>query len=99
MYFEYIWRRIALKINYTFLLILTTIFTSTLFAQEYSVILKGGHVIDPKNTINVKADIAICGDTIAAIGKNLDGSRAKQVIDVSGMYITPGCWYPGKNGL
>ncbi|SKC50604.1 amidohydrolase/deacetylase family metallohydrolase [Ohtaekwangia koreensis] len=90
MYFEYIWRRIAVKINYTFLLLLTTIFTSTLFAQDYSVILKGGHVIDPKNAINAKADIAIRGDTIAAIGKNLDGSRAKQVIDVSGMYITPG---------
>ena len=31
------------------------------FAQQYDLLLKGGHVIDPKNDVNAVRDVAIKG--------------------------------------
>lgn len=59
-------------------------------AQPYDLILKGGHVIDPRNDLNGIRDIAIAGDKIAAVAPNIDRAKAKQVVDVSGLYLTPG---------
>jgi dihydroorotase len=59
-------------------------------AQTYNIVIKGGHVIDPKNNINHKMDIAISGDTIAKIAKSIDEKLAIQVVDAKEMYITPG---------
>jgi len=59
-------------------------------AQSYNTILKGGHVIDPKNNINRIMDVAIQDGKIAAIAQNIDPKLAKQVIDVTGKYVTPG---------
>ncbi|MEO7650832.1 MAG: amidohydrolase/deacetylase family metallohydrolase, partial [Bryobacteraceae bacterium] len=53
-------------------------------------LLKGGHVIDPKNGVNSRMDVAIRGGRIAAVGANLDASRAAKTIDVTGLYVTPG---------
>ncbi len=46
----------------TGLLLLTTI--SSIQAQEIDLLLKGGHVIDPKNNINTKMDVAIVAGKI-----------------------------------
>ncbi len=59
-------------------------------AQTYSVLIKGGHVIDPRNSINGVMDIAINRDTIVAVAKNIDPKTARQVVDAKGMYVTPG---------
>lgn len=59
-------------------------------AQTYSIVIKGGHVIDPKNNIDGVMDIAISGDTIAKVAKNIDGKLAEQVVTAKGMYVTPG---------
>jgi len=59
-------------------------------AQTYDVLLKGGHVIDPKNDVDAVRDVAIRGDRIAAVEANIAPDRAKKVIDVSGLYVTPG---------
>lgn len=80
------WREII----YRCLLVALLLPVGKLYAQEYTLLLKGAHIIDPKNKINGLADIAVRGDTIVAIAKNLDASRAQQIIDVTGMYITPG---------
>lgn len=63
-----------------------------LSAQQpaYDLLLKGGHVIDPKNGINGLMDVAIAGDKIAAVAANLPAARAAKVVDASGLYITPG---------
>lgn len=62
-----------------------------LFAQPaYDVLLRGGHVLDPKNNINRLADVAIAGGKVAAVGPNLDAKLAKKVIDVKGLYVSPG---------
>ena len=59
-------------------------------AQLYSIVIKGGHVIDPKNNIDGMMDIAIKGDTIVKVEKTIDGKDAMQVVDAHGMYVTPG---------
>ncbi|HEX6225336.1 MAG TPA: amidohydrolase/deacetylase family metallohydrolase [Chryseolinea sp.] len=59
-------------------------------AQEYSILIKGGHVIDPKNNINEIMDVAVRDTTVVLVSKNIDVRKAKQVIDAKGMYVTPG---------
>jgi dihydroorotase len=64
--------------------------SAAVFAQEYDLLLRGGHVIDAKNRISAVRDVAIAGGKIAAVGANIDAKRAKQVVDVAGLYVTPG---------
>jgi len=64
--------------------------TATVQAQEIDILLKGGHVIDPKNNINSKMDVAIVGDKIFRVAANIPANTSKKTIDVSGLYITPG---------
>lgn len=59
-------------------------------AQNYDILLKGGHVIDPANQIDGVRDVAIKGTTIARVAENIPASEAKKVIDVKGRYVTPG---------
>lgn len=57
---------------------------------EYDILLTGGHVIDPANQIDTSMDVAIQGNQIVNVAENIPTSMAKQVIDVSGYYVTPG---------
>lgn len=59
-------------------------------AQEYDLLLKGGHVIDPKNRIDGRRDIAIAKGKVAAVAPSIDASKAFKTVDVSGLYVTPG---------
>jgi dihydroorotase len=59
-------------------------------AQQYSLLIKGGHVIDPRNNIDAVMDIAVAGDTIAAVAPAIDAAQAKMVIEARGLYVTPG---------
>lgn len=64
---------------------------AALTAQEpYDLVLKGGHVLDARNRINGIRDVAIRGGKIAAVGPNLPAAGARRVIDVTGLYVTPG---------
>ena len=58
--------------------------------QSYDFLLKGGHVIDPKNEVDGMFDVAIRGDRIAAVAEDIPADEAETVIDVSGLYVTPG---------
>ena len=62
----------------------------SLYAQQYDLLLKGGHVIDPKNKIDAVMDVAVAAGKIATVATAIDAKNAKQVIDVTGMYVTPG---------
>jgi dihydroorotase len=73
-----------------FLILILCFCGSWVSAQTYNIVIKGGHVIDPKNNRNGVMDIAINGDTITAVGKNLDAKGAVQVVNAKGMYVTPG---------
>jgi dihydroorotase len=54
------------------------------------ILLKGGHVIDPANNIDSKMDVAITNGRISRVAPDIAAANAKHVIDVSGMYVTPG---------
>ncbi len=57
---------------------------------EYDLLLKGGHLIDPKNAIDGIRDLAIRNGRIAAVASHIEPERSRSVIDVSGTYLTPG---------
>jgi dihydroorotase len=64
------------------------------FAQgqtaHYDLLLKGGHVIDPANEVDRVADVAIAAGKIAAVADSIPAGEAGKVVDVSGLYVTPG---------
>ena len=64
----------------------------TVSAQEpmYDLLLKGGHVIDPKNNIDKLMDVAVRNGKVASVAENIPASKAKTVADVKGLYVTPG---------
>lgn len=73
------------------LLILTLfVLLNNLTAQQYSIVIKGGHLIDPKNKIDEVMDIAVSNGKVAKIDKNINGKLGKQVVNAQGMYVTPG---------
>jgi dihydroorotase len=58
-------------------------------AQDYDLLIKGGHVIDPKNGIDGIRDVAVKEGVVAAVAANIGGT-AETVVDASGKYVTPG---------
>lgn len=64
---------------------------SSAFGQdaEYDVIIRGGTLYDGTGRPGVVTDIAIRGDSIAAIG-DLSAAKAKKVIDAKGLAVAPG---------
>lgn len=73
----------------SFLTVFSVLLVLVLRAQDYTIVIKGGHVIDPKNNINEVMDVAVKDDKVVAVAKNIDARQA-QVIDAKGMYVTPG---------
>ena len=72
-------------------LLITLVLSGILAAQPaYDLLLKGGHVIDPKNSIDRVMDVAISGGKIAQVAAKIDPKEAKKVADVTGLYVTPG---------
>jgi dihydroorotase len=59
-------------------------------AQQYDLVLRNGHVLDPKNNVDAKRDVAIRDGKIAAIEATIPASAAKQSIDIADLYLTPG---------
>ncbi|MCF2498008.1 amidohydrolase/deacetylase family metallohydrolase [Dyadobacter chenhuakuii] len=74
------------------LLILFLICSVTLAvnAQTYSILIKGGTVIDPKNNLNQIMDVGIFEGKIKKVARDIDPKEARQVVDAKGMYVTPG---------
>jgi dihydroorotase len=57
---------------------------------KYDLLLRGGHVIDPRNGLSAVRDVAIASGKIAAVDSRSDPAEAFKAIDVSGLYVTPG---------
>jgi dihydroorotase len=75
--------------RFLILLLLCLVF-SLGYSQSYGIVIKGGHVIDPKNNIDDVMDVAVTDGKIAMVAKNIDAKGAKQVVDAKGLYVTPG---------
>jgi dihydroorotase len=59
-------------------------------AQQYDLVLQGGTLVDPKNGISARRDLAIKDGKVAAVAANIPASEARKVVDVSGLYVAPG---------
>ena len=59
-------------------------------APSYDLLLRGGHVIDPRNGISAVRDVAVAGGKIASVAPKIDSADATQVIDASGLFVVPG---------
>ena len=58
--------------------------------SQYDLLLQGGHVIDAKNKLSAVRDVAIRNGKIAAVAENIDPAQAVKVVNVRGLYVTPG---------
>jgi dihydroorotase len=59
-------------------------------SRKYELLLKGGRVVDPSQSFNAPADVAIAGGRIAAIAKDIDSSEADRTVPVASQIVTPG---------
>jgi dihydroorotase len=59
-------------------------------SQTYDLVFKGGHVIDPANQIDGSMDVAISGNKISRVAPQIPASEAQKIVDVTGLYVTPG---------
>jgi N-acyl-D-aspartate/D-glutamate deacylase len=60
-----------------------------LLGAQHDVLIRGGLVYDGSGRAPVRADVAIDGDRIVAVG-SLRGARARLVIDARGLAVAPG---------
>src|SRR5215467_5942175 len=72
-------------------LVLVSLFSiASIFAQPYDLLLRGGHVIDPADSIDGVMDVAVKAGRIAAVRASIPPAEAQRVLDVTGLYVVPG---------
>ena len=59
-------------------------------AQQYDLLISNGRLIDPKNNIDAKMDLAIKDGKIAKVASSIPASQAVKVIDATGLIVAPG---------
>ncbi|NMC36942.1 MAG: amidohydrolase family protein, partial [Bacteroidales bacterium] len=59
-------------------------------SQNIDILIKGGHVIDPKNKIDAVMDVAVAEGKILKVAPSISAENAKKIIDAKGLYVTPG---------
>lgn len=68
-----------------------TVFVSAAQDEDrYDLLIKGGHVIDPKNGVDGLMDVAISAGRIAAVAPDLPAAQASRVVEAGDLYIVPG---------
>lgn len=71
--------------------VIVAVVTLAAGAQEhYDLLLKGGHVIDPATNADGIMDVAVANGKVAAVKKDIPAGQADKVVDVTGLYVTPG---------
>lgn len=59
-------------------------------ASHYDLVLKGGTVVDPAQSLHSRADIAFLDGIVAAVGDALPTANAREVVDCEGQLVVPG---------
>lgn len=75
-------------------------------AQAYDILLQGGYVIDPRNSVAGHREIGIREGRVVAVEPSLARDEAERIVDVSGLFVIPGIvdihahffWTPGIDG-
>src|SRR5258705_7105008 len=57
---------------------------------KYDLLIKGGRVIDPSQSLSATRDVAISGNKVAAIAPAIPDTDARIVLDARGKIVTPG---------
>ena len=76
--------------NLTKAFLLAALSASCWGQAQYDLVLQGGHVIDAQNNISAVRDVAIKDGKIAAVAKHIDPEQAFKLVNVKGLYVTPG---------
>lgn len=63
--------------------------TTAVAGQDRTILIRNGRVMDGSGNPWIRADVLIRGDRIEAVG-NLGDVAADEVIDATGLYVTPG---------
>jgi dihydroorotase len=86
------WIKASVRFLVTLTMTMTFSLNTTTRAQaaQYDLVLKGGRVIDPANRLNGIMDVAVSGGKIAAVAQDIPASQAGKVVNVTGLYVTPG---------
>lgn len=71
-------------------LLTTFFFSSFLWGQSPDLLILNGHLIDPKNNINQKMDLAVTDGRVTHLDSDLSDLEAKQIINAQGLIVTPG---------
>jgi len=58
-------------------------------AQPFDLLIRNGRLIDPRNGIDAKMDIAVRDGKVAQVATKIEGT-AKQAVDATGMIVSPG---------
>lgn len=58
--------------------------------MSYDLLIKGGTVVDPSQELNVVRDVALSDGKVAAIEESIAESHAREVVDATGLVVTPG---------
>jgi dihydroorotase len=56
----------------------------------FDLLVKGGTVVDPSQKLHKVCDVAFSRGKVAAVGKSIPKSQAKEVLDATGLIVTPG---------
>ena len=53
-------------------------------------VIKNGHVVDPRNRIDAVMDVAVSGGKITQVAANIQPGANARVVDAAGLYVVPG---------
>jgi dihydroorotase len=58
--------------------------------RRFDLLIRNGTLLDPARSLNRKQDLAILDGNIAAIEDSIPADRAIEIMDATGLYVTPG---------
>lgn len=58
--------------------------------ERYSLLVKGGRVVDPARSLDAVSDLAFADGKVTAVAKDIAPADADEVIDATGHLVTPG---------
>ena len=58
--------------------------------MPHDLLIKGGTLVDPSQGLHARKDVALSGGKVAAVENSIPDGQAAEVLDASGLIVTPG---------